>query len=293
MPDPGIFNGMLPSLTRVLGLGWTGLTPEALWLVSQISLWFLLPVLGFALAGHIDVLPTAILALAKALVFVWVVTNLQTLTNGFANVVVSAGLIMGGSQLTAAQFLSPGTILAQGWNTTGPLYAYVENIGSSWWGALTSIAAILIYDLGVLLPMWICFFLMAAHIVVAVIEFQMVALFAVLFIPWGIFSGTAFMAEGAVNGILASGVRLGTLAFVTSALNPWIDTIGRALGTGEEPGVWAALSASAAAGLMMLISWHAPRYASAFFGGAPAFTGATIFAAAAGVLVAGRRLVRG
>ena len=188
--------------------------------------------------------------------------------------------------MTLLDFMNPSQIILRGWTTTDPLLQFITDISSSWYAVLMHLPMILTYDVGVLMPMWACYTLMAIHVAVVIILFQMTAIFALFFIPFGIYSGTAWIAHQAINSIVSAGVRLGMLAFVTGVMLPWVAMITFLPEPGTTPGLWSALSGTAVALLMLIVSWHAPKVAAAHFGHGTGISGTTIIAA---VMAAVRR----
>lgn len=287
-PDPGMLDGILLAYMRVLDLGWTGLSPTAIWLANQVATWYLLLALVATVAEFQHKILDVMLKLVYVMVYIWIIANLQFLTELYTDFVVRAFLLMSGNTMTVEQFKRPSQVILQGWTATLPIYAFVKNMSSSYWAAITNIFAILIYDLGVLMPMWLCFNIMALHIAVVLILAKTIALMTLLFLPFAIWSGTAFMAEWCVNAFMASTVRLGTLAFITGVQMPWIHKLVFQPESGTL-GLWAALSATLLAFFMAVMSWHAPRFFSSFFGGGASISGSTVIAFGAGLMAAGRR----
>jgi type IV secretory pathway TrbL component len=181
--------------------------------------------------------------------------------------------------------MSPGTVLFTGFDMMLPVMKYVENL--SWWNA----GAILLYDFFLVIPLWFCFVVVAGSIIVALIEFQMVALWSLFPMVFALFRGSAFVAAGALSGIIASAVGLGALAFVTGIILPLTFYLTIPL-DGKDPAYWNIMAAGAMAVLLGFMAIFAPRYASTFFGGAPAFTGSTLVTAAVGVAAGGMRGVQ-
>jgi type IV secretory pathway TrbL component len=286
--NPGMIDSILLGFTSVVTLGWTGITPAALWLLGQIATWYLISALLVSLTSIQSHFLTWVYKIAFYMIYVWILTNLRFLTNAFADTLVRAGLmisapaaqILGVPPLTVEQFMMPSQVILKGWTTTDPLLKFLTDLSSSWYAVLMHLPTILTYDVGVLMPMWACYTLIAIHIVVVVILFQMVAIFALFFIPLGIYSGTAWIAQQAVNSIISSGVRLGVLAFVTGVMLPWVAMVTFAPEPGTTPGLWSALSGTAVALLMVVVSWHAPKVAAAYFGQSAGISGTTIIAAA-------------
>jgi type IV secretion system protein TrbL len=201
---------------------------------------------------------------------------------------------LSGTSLTVDQFNQPGRLVATGMAGLKPLFTYMENMGAiqkltNWW-------VVWLYA-GICWIAMLSYFLIASHIILATIEFQLIAVYGAVMIPWGVVSHTAFMAEAAIGGIVSSAVRLGVLAFVVGLINPVILSIATPASVldGTDLPYWHALAAMMGAALMMLISWMVPNYAASLLGSGPALTGSALVGmgvgAVSGGVRAGRRLM--
>jgi type IV secretion system protein TrbL len=210
--NPGLLDDVLAAFAHTLSLGWTGLTPDALWLVSALSTIYLLTCLPLVMAGALDLIPSMVLSVAKVMLCVWALTNLQQLTDGAVDVTVSAGLaiggagatFLGGTPMTVAEFLSPGRVLFQGQQVMQPLIVYVENL--SWVSYATHFVSIQVMVVAMYLA-WLSFFVCAAHVVLLVVAFKLLAVLALIQLPWGIFSGTAWLAKDTVSRLVGLALR--------------------------------------------------------------------------------------
>jgi type IV secretory pathway TrbL component len=259
MPDPGLFDLVLKAFTSVFSLAWTGLTPRVLWLASQLSVWCLIPAMLLAIAGLQSAIPPMLQGVIRVAFIVWVISNLHTLTNRVADWVVTIGLFIGSKMMTlvGAKPMSLADFMSPGrvlFTGFDMMLPVMKYVENlSWWNA----GAILLYDFFLVIPLWFCFVVVA----------------------------------GALSGIIASAVRLGALAFVTGIILPLTFYLTIPL-DGKDPKYWNIMAAGAMAVLLGFMAIFAPRYASTFFGGAPAFTGSTLVTAAVGVAAGGMRGVQ-
>jgi type IV secretion system protein TrbL len=262
MLNPGIIDRILIALNATLNLGWTGLTPEVLWLLSIISTIYLVGALTVAMAGMLDVLPQICIRVAVFMGFVWVITNFQGLTEMIANVSAAVGLTVSGSNMTVIEFALPGRILWQGQDLLLALIDHVNKL--SWLDYGKNFVAIQIMVVAMYLS-WFCFAIMAVHQFYVLITYKIVALMSLLKIAFGIWHGTAFIAREGIDAILSQAMRLMTLALVigmTRHMLLWL-----AFPPGETPGYWSAFSMLAGAVTLVTLSIAGPR-AAAVHGGA-------------------------
>jgi type IV secretion system protein TrbL len=263
--NPGLLDDVLAAFAHTLSLGWTGLTPDVLWLLSALSTIYLLTCLPFVMAGMLDLLPLVFFSVAKVTAFAWAIANLKMLTEGAVNVTVGVGLAIGGAgaallgvpPLTVAEFMSPGRVLFQAQNILQPLMVYVDSL--SWLNYGIHFFSIQMMVVAMYLS-WIAFFICAAHIVLLVVAFQLLAVFALVQLPWGIFSGTSWIAKETLSRLIGLALRLGATAAVTGVIVPILNTL--AFPVGSDPTYWSAFGMLTAAGLLVMLSVFAPHLAS-------------------------------
>jgi type IV secretion system protein TrbL len=283
--DPGILDAVRNAISSVVTLGFLNLAPGAMRLLRQMAVCEVVICAGVMLTARGEIFQEILLKSVKLGFFVVLLTNLQLFSNAFMTTMVRGGLLVGGSHISVSEFLSPGYIFLLGIKTTQPLITYVENIKGTW-SSITHLPVIIAYVFMTLIA-WICFLLIACHVLIAQVEFQLITVMAMLLLPWGIFSHTAFLAEGVIGGIVGGAVRLGVLAAVTSIIVPILRSPLLNVTTPSGDVTYqSGLSLMAAAVVMLLASWTAPNYAAALLGTGPALTGQSLVRAAAVTVVA-------
>jgi type IV secretion system protein TrbL len=130
---------------------------------------------------------------------------------------------------------------------------------------------------------------MAVNLFLAVLEYYLYAGIVGILLPFGLLPSTKFLAEKAVGAVVAAGIKLMVLSFVTSAVLPVIVASRFSSPDFGFNELWAMLLTIAG---VTILSWKAPAMASALMAGSPnlgisdaaqtAMTGV-----AAGVAVAG------
>ena len=298
MPDfanltPSLLDYVLKTFLDAMRLNRAPMLEEGLWLLGQLSRWHLTIaslslIAGVSLRG---VMEHIIVNGLKVMVFLFLLSNLDTITVAFSNTMVLYGLTLSGASLTVDEFNQPGRLVATGMAGLKPLFTYMENMSAlqkltNWW-------VVLIYA-----PLcWIAmlsYFLIGAHVILATIEFQLIASYGAVMVPWGVVSQTAFIAEAAIGGIISSAVRLGVLAFVTGLMNPIILSLATPASVldGTDLPYWHALAAMLGALLMMLVSWAVPNFAASLLGGGPALTGQALVGMGVGAASGATRAIR-
>ena len=214
--------------------------------------------------------------------WIWMVQSFPGLAKSFVDSLVTAGVTAGGGGVTVAQILDPSALAASGLDATEPLAARLGDMGTF------DMADMLVLGLGYIAIM-ACYIIMAINLFLAVLEYYLFAGIIGILLPFGLLPSTKFLAEKAVGAVVAAGIKLMVLAFITSAVLP---VIAASRFSGPEFGfneLWAMLLT---VGGCTVLCWKAPAMASALMAGAPSL-GITDVAAtamtgvAAGVAVAG------
>ena len=181
-----------------------------------------------------------------------------------------------------AQILDPSALAASGLDATEPLATRLGDMGSF------DMADLLVFGLGYVAIM-ACYIIMAINLFLAVLEYYLFAGIVGILLPFGILSSTKFLAEKAIGAVVAAGIKLMVLSFITSAVLPIVVATrfsGPEFGLNE---LWAMLLTL---GGVTVLSWKAPAMAAALMAGSPSLgvtdvAQGTMTGVAAGVAVAG------
>lgn len=195
------------------------------------------------------------------------------------------GLKAGGGSMSIADLHNPGRIAQTGVDMFGRTAALGAgmNIITDFVSLVTIYLAAFFVMLG--------FFVLALQLFVALIAFKLGSLAAFVALPWGVFNGTAWVAERPLGWVAGCAIRLFVLALVASVSITFVNSL---------PGVFT-LDAGGALqilffGLTMLaLAWFAPMLASEVVQGQPHLSGSdairtgvgATFATAGGVFIAG------
>jgi type IV secretion system protein TrbL len=196
------------------------------------------------------------------------------------------GLKAGGSQLTLDQFQSPSTLLTLGFTATEPLFAFLVNL-SGFTAVVANLPTILLVTVAAVI-IWLSFLAMALHVLMALIEFHLVAVASTLLIPFGVNRYTAFLAERSCGAVFSGAVRLLITATVTSISFPIMQT----LAPPAEPTLNQVLSVLAAALIFATLSWSIPSIAAGMILGGPALSAGSLITTTAAHGAAGVTTVR-
>jgi type IV secretion system protein TrbL len=114
------------------------------------------------------------------------------------------------------------------------------------------------------------FFLLALQVFAALIAFKLGALAAFVALPWGVFNGTAWVAERPLGWVAGCAIRLFLLAFVASVSITFVDTLPDSFVLADG----GALQVLFFGLTMSMLAWFAPQLASEVVQGQPQLSGA-------------------
>jgi type IV secretion system protein TrbL len=142
--------------------------------------------------------------------FAFLVNNWASLTTAVNQTGALLGLKAGGGAMSLADFHNPGAIAATGAALFGRTLALTDGMN-----ILTDFASMITIFLAALCVL-IGFFVLALQIFVALIAFKLGALAAFVALPWGVFNGTAWIAERPLGWVAGCAIRLFVLALIAS-----------------------------------------------------------------------------
>lgn len=277
--DSSIINGFLDAFLGVLDSGFGFIAGDVAYVLNAlIVISVTLAGAQWALAQEAPMAPFFRKILFVGL-FAFLINNWNALATAINQSGAELGLRAGGSGLTLADLHNPGRIAGIGTELFGRTAALGEglNILTDFITLVTILSAAFIVMLG--------FFLLALQLFMALIAFKLGSLAAFIALPWGVFSGTAWVAERPLGWVAGSAMRLFVLALIASVSIRYVETLPQVL-TLDAGGALHVLLF----GLTMLaLAWFGPQLASEVVSGQPSLSGADGMRAAtsAGATVAG------
>lgn len=235
----------------------------------------LLIILDFTLAvllnlGEVDHIKQTV---KKVLVYgfwIWVIQNWGMLCNVLLESLSMTGTAIGG--VGADILRHPSDLIDKGFFIAQPYWDYASNMG--WTEIATAplnwLMAIIGY-MGVVAA----FAVLALQIFITYVEFYISAALLLIFIPWGSFKFTSFMAEKAIGAVISYGTKLMVLGAIYGLSSGIINGMTVSLSNGEpDPAsVFASMLAPLSLGLLC---WQAPGMAAGLMNGAPSLTAGTM-----------------
>jgi type IV secretion system protein TrbL len=207
--------------------------------------------------------------------FAFLVNNWAFLSDAVAHSGALLGLRAGGGEITLADLHNPGRVAGIGVELFGRMITQTEGLN-----IITDFVALATVYLAALFVM-LGFFVLALQLFVSLIAFKLGALAAFVALPWGVFSGTAWVAERPLGWVAGSAIRLFVLAFVASISLTFATTLPARFDL-EDGG---ALNVLLFGLTVMALAWFAPQLASEVVQGQPHLSGNDALRAGAGAAV--------
>jgi type IV secretion system protein TrbL len=288
MGGTGVIDRFLEVFTRYIDSGFGLLSGEVAFLATTLAaIDITLAAIFWSWAADEDI----IARLAKKTLFVGVFAYLIGNWNNLARVIFESfsglGLKASGSNLSAADFLSPGRVAQVGIDTGRPILDSISGLMGyiSFFENFVQIVVLLFAWIVVLLA----FFILAIQLFVTLIEFKLTTLAGFVLIPFGLFGKTAFAAERVLGNVISSGVKVLVLAVIVGIGSTLFSQFTSGFG-GNQPTIEDAMSMVLAALALLGLGIFGPGIANGIVSGGPQLgAGAAVGTgvAAGGIVAAG------
>lgn len=246
------------------------------------SLYGILILLDFILAVLLNLGETDhIKQLVRKVLFygfwIWVIREWGMLCDVLLDSLMITGTAVGG--VDASVLKTPSLLIDKGFFIAYPYWEYASDMS---WIEITAsplnwLMAVIGYA-GVILA----FGILALQIFITYVEFYIASAMLLIFIPWGSFKYTSFVAEKAIGAVISYGTKLMMLGAIYGLSSGIIDSMTITLSNGE-PDPSTVLSSMLGPFALCLLCWQAPGMAAGLMTGAPTLSAGT----AAGTAVAG------
>lgn len=245
------------------------------------SLYGILILLDFILAVLLNLGETDhIKQLVRKVLFygfwIWIIREWGTLCDVLLDSLMITGTAVGG--VDASVLKTPSLLIDSGIEIAKPYMDYASEM--SWlditMSPLNWLMAVIGYA-GVVLA----FGILALQIFITYVEFYIASALLLIFIPWGSFKYTSFVAEKAIGAVISYGTKLMMLGAVYGLSSGIINSMSINLVGEPEPG--SVLASMLGPFALCLLCWQAPGMAAGLMTGAPTLSAGT----AMGTAVAG------
>lgn len=246
------------------------------------SLYGILILLDFILAVLLNLGETDhIKQLVRKVLFygfwIWIIREWGMLCDVLLDSLMITGTAVGG--VDASVLKTPSSLVDKGFVVASPYWEYAHNM--DWLDITTSpltwLMAVIGYA-GVVLA----FAILALQIFITYVEFYIASALLLIFIPWGSFKYTSFVAEKAIGATISYGTKLMMLGAVYGLSSRIINSFTIDL-AGGQPEPFSVFSSMLGPFALCLLCWQAPGMAAGLMTGAPTLSAGT----AAGTAVAG------
>lgn len=286
--DPSSLNSFLDQFLALASSGFGLIQGDVTYVLNAlIVISVTLAGAQWSLAGEAPMAPFFRKVLFVGL-FAFLINNWNAISTAIVRSGAQLGLNAGGGAMTMGELHDPGRVGQIGVELFGRTVALSEgmNLLTDFVPLITILAAAFFVMLG--------FFVLALQLFVSLIAFKLGALAAFVALPWGVFSGTAWVAERPLGWVVGCAMRLFILAFVASVSITFVNTLPATL-TLDSGG---ALNILLFGLTVLALAWFAPALASEVGQGQPHLSGADAvrtgvgagFTTAGGVFIASRSL---
>lgn len=258
--ETGILTQTLTLFLQKFSHGWANLQP-AIGFLIKVFLGIEIVMFGLWMAlGGIDNLVSVMKKLLYLLVWLWIVQNFPMLSNAFVKSLVMAGQMAGGG--SGGNIFDPSSVLSIGLNNLTPAFSEVfkMNILKDFGNILTLVICLLLIGLA--------YFIIAWQIFYTVLEFYLITALVGLFLPFGFFEPTKFLAEKSIGAIVSSGIKLMVLAFLVSIIQPSLQD----LSFSGKLTLDECMSILLMTGALAFLCWNAPGVAAGLMSGSPSLS---------------------
>ncbi len=274
--EAGILTQTLTLFLQKFSHGWGNLQPAINFLI-KVFLGIEIVMFGFWIAlGGIDNLVGIMKKFLYLLTWAMIIKKFPELSNAFVKSLVAAGQTAGGG--SGGNIFDPSSVLGIGLNNLTPAFkeVFMMNFLDDFGSIITLIVCLLLIGLAYLIIAWQIFY--------TVLEFYLIAALVGLFLPFGFFEPTKFLAEKSIGAIISAGIKLMVMAFLVAIIQPSLHD----LSFSGKLTLDECLSILLMSGALAFLCWNAPGVAAGLMSGSPSLSAGVAYqnAVAAGSVAA-------
>ena len=214
--------------------------------------------------------------------WLFMLTNWGTFCNVIRDSLVMVGTAVGGGG-DISIMKHPSSIVGMGFTTTDPIIQFIKTFE----GAMDILSNLPIILACIVAYLFTCvaYCIVGIQVVLTYVEFYLAAAMFVVFVPMGVTKWTSFLAEKAIGGIIAYGVKLMVAACVLGNIKTIIEPYTYTAITADNALTYL-VSLVAVSMLMAFLAWQVPALAASVMTGGPSLTAGSAVQTAAGAAVA-------
>ncbi len=192
--------------------------------------------------------------------WIWLVGAFPSVAKSFVDSLIQVGQLAGGGAGGVSLLMDPSQLAGYGLDVTEPLVKKIADLG------ITDIGKLLIFAV-CYFAILACYFVMAIHVFLGVLEYYLIVGLVGIFLPFGVLPSTKFLAEKAIGAVVAVAIKLMTLSFIVAAIQPVLAS-GLKFSSPDIPlnEVFAVVLTVAA---LAFVTWKAPSLAASLMSGTP------------------------
>jgi hypothetical protein len=276
---------------NVLTVGTGNLSAETQWLLRVFIGIEIVTCAAFWFWAQEQIISLLAFKVVRIGLFALFVLNWLFLTSLFRDSMLWAASQLGSGVITVETFLDPSALASSGYVATEPIWKWIKNTTGV--AAVLNVGTTLMFTFA-LWAIWAAYNLTAINMSICLIIFQFLAAFMLIFIAFGVFTGTSFLAERSFGGVIAASIRMGLVAACVSMAYPIVQAfVLPDPNAGIDPSMRQAFILAAVAWAMFLISLVVPSIGATLFEGGPVFSAWGLLGGGLRGAAAGSRLVFG
>lgn len=277
MEESGVITTVLKSFTTEFNKGWVYLHPVIQWLAGTfLAIELTMTGLWWALGGG-EQLVNMMKKLMYLLVWAWIINFFPEISQWFVESLREVGEKAGGSPLDFNKNImaDPSLVLKKGFKALEPvwkaglLYAPIPIWNAVW---------AMIYLFGC-----VAFLVIAWQVFYVWLEFYFLLGIVGIFLPFGFFEPTKFLAEKSISALVSAGIKVMVLSFILTVSFQVIENVAL------PGGIWDVKKGMIALCVFSMIAylcWNAPGMAAGIMTGSPSLSAGSAVSQGAGPALA-------
>lgn len=214
--------------------------------------------------------------------WLFVLKNWGMLCNVIRDSLMQVGTAIGGGG-DISVMKHPSSIVSMGFTTADPIIEYINTFN----GVQDILANLPLIAACIISYLFTClaYCIVGVQVVLTYAEFYLAVAMFVVFVPMGVTKWTSFLAEKAIGGVIAYGVKLMVAACVVGNIKTMIEPYTYTPITSENALTFM-VSLVCVSILMAFLAWQIPGLAASVMTGGPSITAGSVVQTAAGAAVA-------
>ncbi|MBQ1856525.1 MAG: P-type conjugative transfer protein TrbL [Anaerovibrio sp.] len=179
----------------------------------------------------------------------------------------------------------PSVIVAKGITTLEPILKFEKNFtGMS--DVLSNLPMLLA---GVIAYVFGCisYVILGVQVVLTYVEFYLVCALLTVFVPFGVTKWTSFLAEKAIGGVIAYGVKLMVMSCLVAIMPDVLNSYAPLMAMNPDNALTVMVALVAVSVLLAFLAWQAPALAASVMTGGPSLTAGSAAGFGAGIALVG------